>query len=238
MRRSSYILICLLITCGTFAQQKINIHFEHYANGKQIIPVDSSYTNNFGEIYSISKLKYYVSNICFITDRNIPTKPSVYLVDASRQNNFSLDLPKGKITGIEFLLGVDSILNCSGAQEGVLDPLNDMFWTWNNGYVMFKLEGNSPSSSAVDNRLEYHIGGYKGIHRTMRKVRLPLTQLPAKSFAREINVCLNLDKYWTGKNNITISKLSVITLPGAEAAAIADNFVGMFTINSIYCYSL
>jgi hypothetical protein len=50
------------------------------------------------------------------------------------------------ITGIRFLLGVDSARNVSGIQTGALDPARGMFWTWNSGYVMAKIEGSSPSA--------------------------------------------------------------------------------------------
>ena len=37
-------------------------------------------------------------------------------------------------------LGVDSLRNVTGVQTGALDPAMDMYWTWNTGYVMAKLE--------------------------------------------------------------------------------------------------
>jgi hypothetical protein len=58
-------------------------------------------------------------------------------------------------------LGVDSIRNVSGIQTGALDPLKGMFWTWNSGYVMAKLEGSSESSNSAGNRFTYHIGGFR-----------------------------------------------------------------------------
>ena len=57
----------------------------------------------------------------------------------------NLYLPEGDYTELQFLLGVDSLHNVSGAQTDDLDPAKDMFWTWNSGYVMAKMEGNSPA---------------------------------------------------------------------------------------------
>lgn len=71
---------------------------------------------------------------------------------------------------ITFLIGVDSLHNVSGAQTGALDPVNDMFWTWNSGYVMAKLEGNSSSSPQMNQKFEYHIGGYSGKHNVVKKL--------------------------------------------------------------------
>ena len=241
MKRSLYIFLLLLVAGNSFAQSRdpqfCRIVFEHYANGKMITLNDSIYTNKFGESYSVSKLKYYVSNIHLITGKTTKSKPSVYLINAAAPyHEIMLAMPSDDVIGVEFLLGVDSALNCSGAQEGALDPLNDMFWTWNNGYVMFKLEGKSASSNAVDNRIEQHVGGYKGEYRTMRKVYIPVKRAPSVSFLRQITIRMDLDKYWSEKNKISVSP--VITLPGATAAAAADNFPGMFTLEGICCYPL
>ncbi len=69
-----------------------------------------------------------------------------------------------------FLLGVDSLHNVSGAQTDALDPAKDMFWTWNTGYVMAKLEGNSPSSALVNNKYEFHVGGFSGKYNVLKKI--------------------------------------------------------------------
>ncbi|MEQ1553676.1 MAG: MbnP family protein [Ferruginibacter sp.] len=125
------------------------------------------------------------------------------------------------------MIGVDSALNCSGAQNGALDPLNDMFWTWNNGYTMFKLEGKSDSSKADNNRIEHHIGGYKGEYKTMQNIFLPLDE---NYFTKKnsITIIMNLDNYWT--NNIKISENPIVATPGKMAKLVAENFVKLFSI--------
>ena len=167
------------VSNNTLAQQKKTyrtVIFKTIANGKKLFLNDSVYTNSFKEIYTVSKLKYYVSNIHLIYSGKNKIKKSVQLIDASKKNNLKVQSYGTKIKGLSFLLGVDSLNNCSGAQSDALDPLNDMFWTWNNGYVMFKLEGKSDSSKADNNRIEQHIGGYKGAHKTMREIFLPLNE--------------------------------------------------------------
>jgi hypothetical protein len=166
------------------------------ANGKKIVLNDSIYTNAFGEKYTVSKLKYYISDFHFITGANKESKKfdrSVYLVDAAKENNIRLKIPAGKITGISFLLGVDSINNCSGAQSGALDPLNDMFWTWNSGYVSFKMEGKSDSSKADLQRIEQHIGGYKGAYKVMRKIFLPVNNISSAFRSQQIWINIGME---------------------------------------------
>lgn len=217
---------------GVSAQQKrtyCTVIFETIANGKKIILTDSIYTNAFNENYTISKLKYYVSNIHLINTENSKTKKTVYLIDAAKSNILSIPFYGNKIKGVSFLLGVDSVDNCSGAQSGALDPLNDMFWTWNNGYIMFKLEGKSDSSKADNNRIEHHIGGYKGANKAMREIVLPINENYFKK-NNTIIIQLNIDKYWMGINKLRIAEMPVITAPGVLAKTAADNFEGMFFV--------
>ena len=124
----------------------------------QIIPVvgeknwtpEAVYTNALGETFSIDKCLFYLSNFALQTSSGkwYPIKESYFLVNISDSSSLQISLP-GNITdvvSIQFLLGVDSAKNVSGIQSGVLDPARGMFWTWNTGYVMAKMEGSSPVS--------------------------------------------------------------------------------------------
>lgn len=227
--------ICVLFVFTAFGQtpsvksdRECVIQFMNEANGKKIILNDSTYINSFGEKYSVSKLKYYVSEIHFVTKGRAEPNgfdKNIYLIDAAKENIIKTKMPAGNITGITFLLGVDSIKNCSGAQSGALDPLNDMFWTWNSGYVMFKMEGKSDSSKADLQRIEQHIGGYKGEYKTMRTVFVSLNKIGAT-----INITMSLDKYWDGINKIKIAETPMTATIGANAKKAADNFPGMFSV--------
>ncbi len=221
------IIFCSINCSG---QKKIALYFENIANGKKIVLNDCVYSNIFGEKYTITKLKYYVSNICFVTKAVSEIDKKVYLIDASKGDSIVKRVGR-KIKGISFLLGVDSALNCSGAQSGTLDPLNDMFWTWNNGYIMFKLEGKSDTSKADKNRIEQHIGGYKGAYKTMRKIFIPIDE---KYFMNKnsLTIQLNLDEYWKGINEIRIAENPVIAAPGVLAKKAADNFTKIFSIKN------
>ena len=235
MREIFYILYFLFASGSAIAQTGLYVRFENYAGNKKIVLNDSTYQNNFGEHYSVSKLKYYVSDIHFVTTPAEIVTPNIFLIDVSKENSLILPKPAGPVVGIQFLLGVDSSLNCSGAQSGALDPLNDMFWTWDNGYVMFKLEGTSDMSTADNHRIEQHIGGYKGIYKTMRTVFLPLKpDAPNESEFTGIVLKLDLNAYWQGRNNIHILEFPVLSASGINASNAADNFPGMFSVKSYH----
>jgi hypothetical protein len=208
------------------AQGSIKFHFSHYA-GNKVIEADSVYTNPFGETFTVRKLKYYISNISF---DSIPQPESYFLVNALEENTFTIPVEPGRLKHITFMIGVDSAHNCSGAQSGALDPINDMFWTWNSGYVMLKLEGYSPQSNADLNRIEHHIGGFKGPYKTMRQVSfsLPRPLILNAGQQQDLVIAVNLDKYFKGIHDIRIKDDALLVTAGEKASRFADNFPAMF----------
>ena len=246
LHRKHNLIILLVVPClfiFSFKEKKtgtgkLRIEFVNTANGKNIVLRDSLYKNSFGEEYSLSKLKYYISNFSVLGSSAVPEIDPYHLVNASEEyNGFEITLSPGTYNDIEFLLGVDSARNCSGAQTGALDPTNDMFWTWNSGYVMFKLEGTSPASTSDLQRIEHHIGGYKGDNNVVTKVHLTvLSSQPLK--IREggeatIFIEANLDNYWNGISQIKISETPVCTIAGKLAKKMAANFPALFSVRNI-----
>ena len=233
MSKLFFLLLGMVIQSCCLAQKRqpsMLIVFENICKEEKSF-LNKNLVNAFAENYIITKLKYYVSNVKFVTDKITKNTTGVNLIDASKKNIISIIIPSKKITGISFLLGVDSTLNCSGAQSGALDPLNDMFWTWNNGYIFFKLEGSSGASTADLKRIEQHIGGFKGTNKTMREIYLPIDN-PALLKQKKLVIQLDIDKYWNGINKIRIAETPVVALPGIQAKNAADNFAGMFSIKN------
>ena len=235
-------ILCLAIVtllCGSkhgLAQKKeasIIFKFENQANHKLLILNDSSYVNDFGEHYSITKLKYYISDISLGTKEESFTTKNIFLMDAANEEKISINILPGIYSKIIFTLGVDSAYNNSGAQEGALDPLNGMFWTWNSSYVMFKLEGYSAGSAVIKNKIEYHIGGFSGANSVLRRVELNIENsavLLDKNSTTEIIVHTDLSKIWNAVHELKISKTPICTTPGILAAGIADNYSKAFEI--------
>jgi hypothetical protein len=218
----------------------VRLSFTHVVGASPLMLNGPTYTNPFGESYTISKFKYYITNIEVANSTVAASeKESYHLVDqsAAASLNFNASLATGSYTSISFLLGVDSTRNVSGAQTGALDPLNDMFWTWNTGYIMAKMEGNSPVSTQPNNKVEYHIGGFKGANNVLKKIQL---LMPAGKLLEvrdgktsEIKITADFAKWWRGGTDIKIATLPVCTTPGVQARQIADNYAGMFTLTDV-----
>ena len=147
----------------------------------------------------------------------------------------SLQLPAGQYNKISFLLGVDSLKNVSGIQTGALDPLKDMFWTWKSGYVMAKLEGRSSASTLPHHMFEYHIGGFSGANNVLGRVGLPLPAVMNIVPGKKVRVAIaaDIDKWFSGVHQLSIAAYPACTVEGQLAKRFSENYLQMFTIQSV-----
>lgn len=205
----------------------------------------TSYTNASGETFSVTRLKYYISNVQLLMDTAVKyTMPeSYFLIDESDQSSTVLALPKvpaGTYNRIRFMLGVDSLRNVSGAQSGALDPANGMFWTWSTGYIFYKFEGKSPSSSNPDSSFVYHIAGFRNANNTnaTRWIEIPFggsNLTVAGTREAEIHLIANHLRFFDGPpNTISIANYSNVMSTGGVALLMADNYADLFTFDHLH----
>ena len=213
---------------------KINIVIENYA-GSQILKLnDEWYKNDNGDSLQISVFNYFISNIKLTRDDGfVYTEPESYHLvreNSSSTKSFTIEnIPPGNYKTISFMIGVDSTRNVSGAQTGDLDPNSGMFWDWNTGYIMAKLEGKSPASSG--GMVLYHLGGYSGNSNAIRYVSLskdiPLSDKQSK------NIHLKADALEWFKTPTTIKIKDIDVVSANSTKIIADNYADMFSIDHI-----
>jgi hypothetical protein len=216
------------------AQRLISLHFHHKIGNEDLL-LGNPVKNILGENMVIEKFKYYVSNFSVTDDKGHTTILPVqyFLVDEadSLSKNISFSIPDIPISSIRFLLGVDSIHNVSGVQTGALDPLNGMFWTWNSGYIMAKLEGSADEVASAGHRFTFHIGGFKAGMNATRMIELNL--LKTGNPIQEIHVTADINHWFKSNSEIKVSETPVCHSPGSLAMKIADNYSTMFSINSV-----
>lgn len=226
---------------------QLKLKFDHIINGKTLVLGTSQHSNSFQEHFTIDILKYYVSNIKLTNDKGVefilPKKESFFLIDAT--NNESLfprfNVPEGNYTKLEFVLGVDSLTSVSPKEErtGILDiEDNDMYWSWNSGYIFFKMEGESPAANTANKRYAYHIGLFGGYDKenptknNIRTISIDLSKAGSatvqKDLSSDIHLMVDIGKVMDGTNKIKISEYSSVMVSGPNNL-IADNYSEMFT---------
>ena len=218
--------------------------------GNQDLEFDSPYTIASGEKYTIKKLKYYLSNIQFVkSDGSItilPQDSSYFLVDESIPASMVFSLPQveiGKYNAIRLMIGVDSARSMAPLEKrkGVLDMSGlgqDMYWTWNQGYIFFKMEGIYTDFSGKNDDYTYHIGGYGNNGSSLNNIKI--ITIPLGSTECEvsedkkltINIKSDISKVFNGKKEITIVDHPIITF-SPFSKDIADNYSEMMSFSSL-----
>ena len=220
----------------------LKILFEPMVGDSDLILGAQTYTNAAGNTYTVTMFKYYISNIKITKmDNSVWSEPNSYhLVDHSDDNTTTITIPNvpfSNYKAIEFMIGVDSTHNVSGAQSGDLDPAKDMFWSWNTGYIMAKCEGISPQSSATNHKIEFHIGGFSGANNVLKTVSPSLNGDTAKVTSQItpiIHMSANLDEWFSAPTVVDFSILNTVNMPGSSAKSIANNYVDMFSVEHIH----
>jgi len=225
------------ITTGT-----LKVGFEPMVGDSGLVFSSKTYTNHAGNTFNVTTWMYYVSNIKLTkTDNSVVTiANSYFLVDHSSAAGSMISIanvPYGNYKAMEFTLGVDSARNVSGAQTGALDPANGMFWTWSSGYIMAKMEGASPQSTDVANKLIFHVGGFSGTNNVLKNINISFDAEVAnvsETISPKVHLTSDLLKWFKAPNVIDFSTLNKVHMPGMNAKKIADNYASMFTFEHIH----
>jgi hypothetical protein len=214
------------------------LYFQNKA-GDKTLEADSAYQNSFGESFTVRTFRYYISNIVaedISTGKRQSFPNEYFLVDNAdtAPKQIELEITLKHISSFHFLLGIDSLKNVAGIQSGNLDPAKGMFWTWNTGYVMAKLEGNSQVAQTPMHAFSYHVGGYKQNEKTAREINFKLPHLVDCS-GRNCTITIEADvlKWFNAVNEIKIADTPICHEPGVLATKLADNYSKMFSIADV-----
>ncbi|MGX5817444.1 MbnP family protein [Chitinophaga lutea] len=234
--------LLLLAACSKDPVQQqgtMQLEFKNVVNGAALQLNTGTYQNTTGESFSISTFKYYISNISLTRmDNTQATLPAEYfLVDESKAASkvFSFAVPKGEYRSISFLIGVDSTRNVSGAQTGALDVVNGMFWSWNSGYIMAKLEGKADVSAQPDHALTFHVGGFAGQYKAVQPITLvfPISVVTGHDRKPEITITADAYKWFSQPYTVSFKDQSAIHVPGEAAWKMSENYRNMFRIINV-----
>ncbi|MDG1780960.1 MAG: hypothetical protein P8H59_08405 [Flavobacteriales bacterium] len=158
-------IIVLLLPAITHAQLQEEISFSFLFEGERV-QLDKEYILNDADTIRFSKIRLYVSDFHFENNKveNNAERNGPWLLDAEKENTFKIDKPNEAAT-FSFCVGLDSLVNTSGALGGDLDPMNGMYWTWQSGYIHLKIEGSCSSLQTRNKAFSFHLGGYQHPHR-------------------------------------------------------------------------
>jgi hypothetical protein len=218
----------------------VTFKFDNMVGTQDLSIGSGNYTNAHGDAFNVTTFNYYVTNVKLKhADGTYFTEPNSYHLvketDAASTTFKLSEVPEGEYTEVQFMLGVDSTRNVSGAQTGALDPANGMFWSWNSGYIMAKVEGTSPQSTQTTDDIIFHVGGFSGANSVLKTIKLPLSTRAKVTADIDPTITLKADvlAWFSSPNVIDFSMMNVIHMPGTEAKSLADNYANMFSVKSV-----
>ncbi len=229
----------------------LSVEFDNIVGNKTLQLNTADYTNALGQSFKITRLQYFVSNIKVTNDAGeeyvVPQDSSYFLIlGDDRSSRFAkVYVPEGNYTKLSFVLGVDSLRSTMPVEQrtGVLDPTSDhggagMYWTWNSGYIFFKMEGTSDAVPSADHKFYYHIGLYGGYDissptiNNVKEISVDLSKAGVpqvrNGFRSNIHLLVDALKALNGETNVSFTEKPTVMVDD-YSQNIANNYVHMFT---------
>ncbi len=210
----------------SYSQQAIQLSFSMVYGSNTVSLFDSSFHALDENKFQIDVLKFYVTNVRLLKNekRVFQEKNSYHLIDASLPQTLDLKIESGSaivFDEIQFNLGIDSSTNVAGVLGGALDPSLGMYWTWQTGYINFKLEGQSNLSAGKNHSFQFHLGGYKQPYYVLQ----PLTFRVENS--HNIQIALDVKRIF---DSIDLHQHHHIMSPNQEALDVSRIIANSFHI--------
>ena len=206
-----FFISLLIVNLYTPSSEKIDVLIQLNYNNEKIV-LNKSYQNNYADNFSINKLQFYISDLRFYSQNKevLEYHKKYILIDIENENSLKISIPSNLMFDqVLFNIGIDEETNKTGAKGGDLDPIHGMYWTWNSGYINFKLEGLYNNN----NEFMFHIGGFMKPYNTLQKVKINKAKEHNNklelNFDRFLNsLDFNLDKILSpGKNALKSSNM-------------------------------
>jgi len=192
---------------------------------QEALQLNQYYQLPSGDSVLISSLRFYLSHIqlwndSFTTGTALKTH---YLIDAANPASQKITIPLNsglKFNTIRFVIGIDSATNYRGASEGELDPTNGMYWTWQSGYINFKLDGRSNLSSSRNKEFSLHLGGYRYPFISQQQCSIAVNKNTA-----DIKLYIQLDQLF---GQLQWPQMSQVMSPGKTAVELSKELPKIF----------
>ena len=221
-----FFLFVLVSKTGNAQNDCLDIPFEAKFSHQKLQINDTLYKLDGNHQIKFESFKFYISKIALLNNNQIvwSEENSYHLIDFEDNdtNNLCLNgIDDLDFNGIQFFLGIDSLTNVSGVFGGDLDPTKGMYWTWQSGYINFKLQGISNKCNNPKNEFQYHLGGYVAPFNCLQKVQLPVQS------NKLFKIIFNLEKFIY---QVDLENVNHIMSPNENAVEYAKMAASCFSI--------
>lgn len=229
------------------APANITIAFSHYWED---VPVSNSdfnslnYTNDHGELLSIERLRYLISDVEFTkTDGQTILIEGYNLVDVTNQTNLSYTpiekIEKGTYSNVSFTFGLVNEKNT----DGTYNDLNAASWNvpsmLGGGYHYMQLDGKFINSNNDAQGYNYHAiraADNAGANPTFPQdtfFRVDLGAITIESDV-EISIAMHIEEWFKNPNSWDLNVYNQMLMPNSAAQILMyENGQNVFTLEGI-----
>jgi hypothetical protein len=222
---------------ATTGSAKVN--FKGTVDAADLVYGTTKYRTLHGDTFTVSMFKYYITNVVLVKDdgSKFYEAASYHLIDHANTSTTAFtinNIPSGTYKSMTYLIGVDSLHNVSGAQDGDLAQSKGMYWPW-LGYINLKFEGNSNQAGSIDKALTFHIGGYSGANNTNQQRSLVFAQdlVIASGKTPQLKLKTNVNELFQDPSTFDFQNTYDIASPGTGAKNFALNYANMISYDVI-----
>lgn len=155
-------------------EEKASLHLNiNHKFNTDSFSLDQDFSLSGGEVVKFSTAQFYIGNFRLMDDeQNVTAFSDSYILATPSIK----DMEIGEMEAMHYHMvmtniGVDSATNVGFQPIDFADghplsaQLNNMWWSWNAGYIFFKLEGqiDRDADGTYDDVFEYHIGTNQNI---------------------------------------------------------------------------
>lgn len=223
----------------------LKLKFDNTYGGANLA-MNTAYNNPNGEVITVTRAKYIVSNIVLTKEDGtlftVPKSQSYFIVDELEVESLNVNIPNvpaGNYTKVQYGIGVDEAQWALGAagQGDFLAKAQaaNMMWSWTAGYKFVNFEGTfTTATNATPTVFKLHTGK-TGTDYNYKEVSL---SFPDKAMVRTtispaVHVFADLSKLIDGTNRINFSEGASI-MGGAKLGLVTSNLTQVFKVDHVH----
>jgi len=223
----------------------LNLDFSNKIGANDIALNTTTYTNQSNEAYTISQLRYIISNIVLIKENGdefvYPVADSYFLINEEVTGSKSItlsDINVEEYTKIKFGFGVDQSKYPIESGTANFIPTaeeNDMLWNWAAGYKFLKFEGSFTPQGGTSENFLLHIGSL-GVNQDNYKeiiLDLPSMLVVSENASSNIGIQVDVDKIFDSTNTHSLTEKNEVTNDPDSSPKLAQNVSTMFSVTNV-----
>lgn len=207
--------------------------------GAELVYDTMIYACEAGHMYSVITLRYYLSRIQVRSKTGAAIEISDVFYREARKAPLghvaSIDIPNGEYTSLEFIFGLDEVMNVDGGLENTIENIN-MEWPIPGelGYHYMKFEGKyDVYNSGVVHSFNLHLGATGG-NQNYFHVILPISTLVVDDNEWQITLTMDVNEWLQNPATYDFEMYGpAIMMNQTAQEALRANGATVFTVSSI-----